>query len=314
MAHLSLSTVSTQLVDRFARLCYWLHETRRARLVLWLMTLLGVAALLLARPGRIENALIKDYKLSDISLSTQGSWVRVSGRLVPDKSYQTRYALGSVELRGSRYVPLSSPESSDPLFVLDENVPAYRAGEVVSLVGQVTLGEGEQPPIYLELGLPPNVVLANLIAQAGVVALIISVLFSALAWLVHFSNYALPVPLAGAAVTATGTAARARLPHFLWYGDLGKEYGDVMVREVPCDFAATVHEVRFECEQPKALWKVSVRHLRSAQLLNLATRYGELPAARILFEDERGLTRNAVFATDSPANRDHILRVMSLIR
>jgi len=307
----NLSTISTHWVDRFARLCYWLHETRRARLLLWVLSLFGVAALLLARPGRIENALIRDYKPSDISLSTQGTWVRVAGRLLPEKSYQTRYELGNLELRGSRFIPLSSPGLSDPLYILDKDVPGYRVGDTISLVGQVMLGEGEQPPIYLEVGLPPNVVLANFIAQVGVVALIVSIVFSALAWLVRFSNYALPVPLAE---TGAAGAALAKAPRFLWYGDLGKEYGDVVVREVPCDFAATVHEARFICEHPRELWKVSVRHLRSAQLLNLATQYGGLPAARILFEDERGLTRHAVFATNSTGNRDHALRVMSLIR
>ena len=345
MAIAPLSTISiisrwaTQLTDRFARLCYWLHETRRARLTLWVIMLLGIASLVLARPGRIENALIRDARLSDISLASQGAWVRVSGRLVPEKGYQTRYELGSIELRGSRFIPLSSAESPDPLYVLDQHMPAYRNGDVVSLVGQVVLGEGEQPPIYLELGLPPNVVLANFIAQTGVVALVVSIVFSALAWLVHFASYALPAPLAGGAALALATTAASApatkpatenhasskiaskvakqpktLPQFLWYGDLGKEYGDVMVREVRCDFAATVHEARFICEEPKELWKVSIRHLRSAQLLDLATQYGSLPAARIAFEDERGLTRHAVFATDSPHTLNHALRVMSLIR
>ena len=100
----------------------------------------------------------------------------------------------------------------------------------------------------------------------------------------------------------------------MWFGDLGKEYGEVVVREMPCDFAATVHEVRFDSQTPKLPWRVCVRRLRSAQTTSLATRFGPMPAARIHFEDERGLSRRAVFAANSITNRDQVLQVMCLIR
>jgi hypothetical protein len=297
----------TRLVNRIAQFCYWLHETRRARLLLWFATLLGAAALLFARPGRIENATVRDYRLSEISISSQNAWARVNGVLLPDKGYQTRFELGNVTLRGSKFIPLTQAGAADPLFVLDEDLPSYRPGEMVTLVGQIQLGQGEQPPIFLQPGLPPNVVLANWIARIGAWLLMLSVVFTALSWLVHFSNYALPAP-------APALVASNQPPRFLWYGDLGREYGDVVVREVPCDFTATVHEAQFSALVPRDLWKVCVRRLRSAQLLDLATQYGSLPAARILFEDERGLMRRAVFAANSMHNREQALQVMSLIR
>jgi hypothetical protein len=295
--------------NRLAQVLYWLHETRRARLMLWLMAISGMASLLLIRPGSIENAIVKSYKLSEVSISTANTWVRVDGVLLPVKGYQTKFDLGAIELRGGRFIPMTHPAATDPLWVLDEDLPAYTAGNPITLSGVIRLGTGDQPALYLQPGLPPNVVLANWVARIGSVVLVVSVLLTALAWLAHFAHYALPAPPAPLEATSNDKA-----PAFLWYGDLGKEFGEVVVREMPCDFLATVHEVRFDSQTPKLPWRVCVRRLRSAQTTSLSTSYGPMPAARIYFEDERGLTRRAVFATNSAINRDQVLQVMGMIR
>ena len=301
-----IKSLANTWVNRLAVACYWLHETRRARLLLWLMALSGMASLLFIRPGVVENAIVKTYKLSEVSVSTANIWVRVGGILLPVKGYQTRFDLGAVELRGGRFSPMTHPDTTDPLWVLDEDLPEYRPGVPVTVSGVIRLGTGDQPAVFLQPGLPPNVVLANWVGRIGLAGLIISLVLSALAWLAHFAHYALP-----ALTEATSTA---KAPTFLWFGDLGKEYGEVVVREMPCDFAATVHEVRFDSQSPKLPWKVCLRRLRTAQITSLATSFGPLPAARIWFEDERGLSRRAVFAANSITNRDQVLQVMSLIR
>ena len=295
-------------VNRIAQAGYWLHETRTARLLLWLMALAGMVSLLFARPNQLENASVRTYKLSEVKISTANNWVRVNGVLLPIKGYQTRFDLGTIELRGGRFIPMTHPEAADPLWVLDEDVPDYRPGVPVTVVGVIRLGTGDQPSLYLQPGLPPNVRLANFVARVGSVALIISILLSSLAWLARFANYALTAPV------ETHSALATNAPSFLWFGDLGKEYGEVVVREMPCAFVATVHEVRFDSQTPQLAWRVYVRRLRSAQLTSLATAFGPMPGARIFFEDERGLTRRAVFAANSASNRDQALQVMCLIR
>jgi hypothetical protein len=304
-----LQSLANTAMNRLAAVLYWLHETRHARLMLWLMVLGGMASLLFIRPGAVENAIVKTYKLSEVNLSTADTWVRINGILLPVNGYQTRFDLGAVELRGGRFIPMTHPNATDPLWVLDEDLPSYSPGIPVTVSGMIRLGTGDQPPFYLQPGLPPNVVLANWLARIGSGALVVSILLSALAWLARFAHYALP-----SLVEATDAASAAKAPHFLWYGDLGKEYGEVVVREMPCEFAATVHEVRFDSQMPRLPWKVCVRRLRSAQTTSLATRFGPMPAARIWFEDERGLSRRAVFAANSAINRDQVLQVMSLIR
>jgi hypothetical protein len=46
----------------------------------------------------------------------------------------------------------------------------------------------------------------------------------------------------------------------------------------------------------------------------VASKYGALPAARLRFEDERGLLRHAVIAANTAQSRDAVLEVLSLIR
>jgi hypothetical protein len=59
---------------------------------------------------------------------------------------------------------------------------------------------------------------------------------------------------------------------------------------------------------------VQVRRVKTVQLFDVATPYGGMPAARLRFEDERGLQRSGVIATNSSASRDAVLRVLTLIR
>lgn len=100
-----LQALANTVMNRLAASLYWLHETRHARLLLWLMALGGMASLLFVRPGAIENAIVKNYKLSQVNTSTANTWVRVTGNLQPADSYQTRYDIGAVELRAGDSSP-----------------------------------------------------------------------------------------------------------------------------------------------------------------------------------------------------------------
>jgi hypothetical protein len=294
-------------LDAFAGACYRL---RRSALLRWVFLALGVIALgllLFSRPGAVENQSVREAELGSISLSSQDSYVRVRGVIDTAGAYRTQYRLGDISLYGGRYLPLVDTESFDMIFVADDGLPPYTPGMTVTLVGQVVLGTGAQPPYYLQSGYPPNVVLANLLARLGAVMLVALVTAALLALAVEQLDYALPLPWGRPRQTQDA-------PALLWSGGLGRQFGETYLRNLPAKFNATPHEARFESAQPEVAWTVSVRRLKSVQLFDVATRYGGLPAARLRFEDERGLQRHGVIASNSASSRDAVVKVLSLIR
>ena len=128
------------VINRLAQALYWLHETRHARLLLWLMALGGMASLLFIRPGALENAAVKTYKLSEVTTSTANTWVRINGILEPVQGYQTRFDLGAVELRGGRFIPMTDSGATSRLWVLDEDLPSYSPGVPVTVSGIIVFG------------------------------------------------------------------------------------------------------------------------------------------------------------------------------
>lgn len=302
-----ISSIARYL-DGFAAACYRLRRSFAARLAFLILMLIALGLTLFSRPGAAENSSVGAAQISDVSISTINTYLRLSGYLDPSRVYQTTYPLGGIQLRGSRYIPLVSPQSLAEVYVLDEGLPAYEPGREVTLVGQIVAGTGAQPPLYLQIGYPPNVVLANTLARAGTYLLVLLVAALLIAWLVHRADYAIPVPWSSSAGVVAGA------PALSWSGDLGRQYNDVIVRNQPATFMATPHEARIESAEPKGLWSVAVRRLKSVQLFDVASRYGSLPAARIWFDDERGLSRRGVVATNSAASRDALLQVLSVIR
>ncbi len=297
----------TRILDAFSAACYQLRRSVLARWAFIALAVLAVGLSLFSRPGQIENQTVRDASISSITISSIDSYVRVTGVLDPAGAYRTRYNLGGIELYGSRYVPLASLDMAEAIFVADENLPRSTPGQPVTFVAQVVAGTGAQPPMYLQVGYPPNVVLANALSRIGSLLLAVILLLAFIVWLVERFDYALPLPW-------QVKAAPASAPALMWYGDLGRQYNDTVLRSAPAEFVATPHEARFESVQPKGLWQVSVKRLKTVQLFDLASRYGALPAARLRFEDERGLLRHAVIATNTPTSRDAVLKVLSLIR
>lgn len=271
---------------------------------------LGVVALgmmLFSRPGAAENQAVRDADLGSITIASVDTYVRVTGILDTAGAYRTQYRLGDINLYGGRYIPLVNTRSFDAIYVVDEDLPPHTPGMTVTLVGQVVMGTGAQPPLFLQAGYPPNVVLANFLARLGGVMLVGLLTIALLAWVVERLDYALPLPWGGA--RPAGAA-----PPLLWFGALGRQFDETYLRSEPTAFNATPHEARFEGAQAGGSWSVSVRRLKSVQLFDVATPYGGLPAARLRFEDERGLQRHGVIASSSSASRDAVVKVLSLIR
>lgn len=297
----------TRFLDAFAAACYRLRRSVVARWFAIALALLSLGIALFSRPGQVENQTVRDAGIGSISASSIGTYVRVVGFFDPSGAYRTNYNLGGIELYGGRFVPIVEEDLSDAIFVIDEGLPRSAPGQPVTLVAQVMGGTGAQPPLYLQLGYPPNVVLANTLARAGTVLLAFILLIVFIIWLVERFDYAIPLPWQVKTPPAPS-------PTLMWYGDLGRQYNDTVLRSFPAQFNATPHEARFESAEPKGLWQVSVKRLKSVQLFDVASQYGALPAARLRFEDERGLTRHAVIAANSTTSRDAVLQVLSLIR
>ncbi len=295
------------MLDGFAAACYRLRRSDLARWIFIALVVVALGLMLFTRPGQIENQTVRDVAIGDISIASVNTYVRVSGVLDPTGAYRTSYNLGGFELYGSRYIPLMAPGTPDAIWVADENLPARDSGGYVTLVAQVMMGQGmQQPTLYLQVGYPPNVILANLLSRLGSILLIVLMVAAFVGQLVERLDYAIPLPW------NAGLAANP--PALLWFGALGRQFDDLVLRSFPVRFSATPREARFESADPASPWSVAIRRLSQAQLFDVATRYGGMPAARLRFEDERGLQRHGVIAAGSAESRDAILRVLSLIR
>jgi hypothetical protein len=294
-------------LDGFAAACYRLRRSNLARWVFILLVVVALGLVLFARPGQLENQTVRDVAIGDISIASVNTYVRVSGILDPTGAYRTSYNLGGFEWYGSRYIPLMAPGTSDAIWVADENLPVRDSAGYVTLVAQVMMGQGtQQPALYLQVGHPPNVVLANLLSRLGAMLLVVLMAAAFIGQLVERLDYAIPLPW------SAGLAANP--PALLWFGALGRPFDDLVLRSVPARFSATPHEARFESTDSASPWSVAIRRLRQVQLFDVATQYGSMPAARLRFEDERGLQRHGVIAADSVESRNAILNVLSLIR
>ncbi len=273
--------------------------------------LAAAATSIFARPKHLENLTVKDYTLRQINTSTAGQYIRVQGMFDPDEAYQKYLRLSILYERNyssGDFVALADPSSGNVMWVARNSVSALKRNDPITLVGQITFGvDDSEPPFYMVAGDPPNVRLANFLARAGLVLLGIGAVVVALAYAIHRVNYALPALWQPAAIVNDA-------PNLLWYGGLGRQFDDAVIQSEPGRFVPGIHEGRLESVRVPGMWSVSIRRLRNARLFDLATPTGPLPAARISFEDERGMQRAGVIAAHSPAERDAVLQLLSLIR
>ena len=296
-----------RLFEGAAQGVYLLQHSRAVRLGLAGVVLLSIVVTALARPTFNEDSRVYSVPLRDLSSTSVGRYVRVTGTLAPQASYQTQLTIGGLQLQGSRFIPMLGEGAYDPLFVLDQNLPSIPdMGAPVTLIGKLVPGTGQQPPFFLEVGDPPDIALMNSLARLGVAVLLLLAMAFSLIWYVRRSDYALGVP--------TGTPAAApNTPPLLWFGGMGRNYGEVSLRQEPAAFLATRAEAQFSSARQPGQWSVTLRRLLSADTAVVATRYGALAAARIEFEDERGLRRRAVLATNSLTARDALIEALRFV-
>lgn len=302
-----MKTLLVGLLDALAQGAHVLHHSRRLRLALAAMVGLAIVATALARPVHDEDTTVYTVSLRDITAASIGRYVRVTGVLAPEAAYQTQFTALGIRLRGGRFIPMLGEGAYDPLFVLDQNLPPLPDnGAPLTLVGRIVPGSGQQPTYYLEVGDPPDIALMNSLARLGLIVLVCLVAAFGLIWYLRRADYAPGLPFGSPAV-------RPGAPPLLWFGSVGRTYGDVVLRQEPATFVATRAEALFGSARRPGAWTATCRRLLSADTTVVATRYGALPAARIEFEDERGLRRRAVLATSSLPARNALIEALRFV-
>jgi hypothetical protein len=212
-----------------------------------------------------------------------------------------------------RFVPFLPSNSPEPLIVLDENLPIVAAqGAPITLVGKYQRGDGNMPDYFLKVGAPPSLLPYDIMGWVSVVLLAAVLLGGILNFLIRHVDYVLTVPFAGVASSAASNSTVSQVePRLLWYGGLGAAYGDVILREVPVSFRAIPAEARLVPSNERDVWSITIHRARLVTLTTVATSLGALPALRLEFEDERGITRDGVIAG---SNREVIDKILSVMR
>ncbi len=302
-----MKTLLVRLLNALAQGVHVLQRSRAVKAALAAIVVLAIVLAALARPAHNEDTTVYTVLVRDITATTIGRYVRVTGRLMPEAAYQTQMTVLGVALRGGRFIPMLGEGAYDPLFVLDQNLPPLpESGAPVTLIGRIVPGAGQQPTYYLEVGDPPDIALMNSLARLGLVVLVGLVAASGLIWYVRRADYALGLPFATPAPVSGA-------PALLWFGGVGRLYGDVALRQEPANFTPSRAEALFSSARQPGAWTVICRRLLSADTTVVATRYGALPAARIEFEDERGLRRRAVLATRDVPARDALIEALRFV-
>jgi hypothetical protein len=260
----------------------------------------GVFALGLQETGRGDTR-VYDTEISRISASMGGRYVRVTGRLDTSKPYQTRLNLGPIELRGGEWVSLIGLDGPDRVWVTRATLPASASGDL-TLVGRLTLGGGQEPPIYLEVTNPPDIAARDRLAALGGAAALAVVAGYLVTALARRADFAPRLP--GFAAAALPTA-----PAFVWFGDVVPGSSDSGLRNAPVQIALLRREARISGEG----WDTAVRRAYAVSPRTVATRYGALPGLQIFFEDERGLSRRAVLALPNATARDQLITALNYV-
>jgi hypothetical protein len=300
----------TKSTGTLARMCYTLRYSRLARGAFALLILAAIGTTVFARPKQLESQTVRDLDIKSVNSSMEGQYIRVQGMYDPDLSFQRYLRLQSGYERSfsGNFIVMADPSSRAVIWVDRRTAPSLPPNEPLSLIGRVQFGVGDlQPPFFLYVEEPPNVRLANILARIGLLTLLLGAAAVAVVALVQRSFFALPALFQRAPAVGSSNG-------LFWFGGLGRQYEDFVVHNEPGRFIAGIHEGRIESTRAAGLWSISIRRLRYVDLFDVATPHGALPAARIRFEDERGMQRGGVLAAGSAAERDAVLDLLHLIR
>jgi hypothetical protein len=297
------------MTSLFNSIASGVFRTQRTRLGMFgplvvLIVVLGMLSQATAADFVDTRVYVFDGQSSPITLMNK--YVRVRGTLLPAQAHTVNAGggEGKFSLIGSRYVPVIIEGATDPLYVYDGNLPAVpETGGPVELVGLIS-NKQSFPPIFLDVGNPPNIPLKNTVALIGIGLGLLLIGWLLLGAALRAFDFAPPALRAG---NRLGIGA-------FWYGGLGSAFANGAVREAPVRVGQARGEVHFEAADADAGWTVRVREPGQIKSLAVCTSFGALPALRLRFVDERGQQRAGVIAFGDAAERADVLERLRQLR
>lgn len=280
-------------LNTLSDLAYRLRQSRATGIAFLAALAVCVGMIALARVEGSEDGSVYPLTGRSSTISLINRYVAAEGRLLADQPYESRAEVGGITLTGARYIPLVIEGAPDPVYVYERGLPAPDANGVTRVTGRLNVGTGSQPATYIEVGAPPNLLLQNVLARLGVILGGLLALSWLLMWWLSRKDYA----IGAFSPAAEGPASVGAL----WFGGLGAEYGNAVVRQAPVRIVRTAHGLKLESEDGQAPWAVHLRAVKRARATSVATAYGALSAARLEFEDERGLARHGTLAVGGDA-------------
>lgn len=305
-----MRVIIIQSLDWLARICYKAGHNRQIKACMFLLCALAFGALVWLRTVRTNDFRVYPLTPPFLKATLVNRYVKATGNLLTKGAYDIKVPLLGFFWQSIRFIPMSINGSNDSLEVLDEGLPT-QAGTTnpITLVGKLLVGEDQYPDYYLKVEDPPNLVIYDALAWLCV-AVLGSVVFGVgINGMIRRVDYAVATPLG-----LTNKAGWKPSTSFvLWFGSLGAGYADVVLRQVPVSFRAIPAEARLTPASQPDSWAVVIRRLRMVHMTIVATSYGALPAMRIEFEDERGITRNGLVAASDRALMTKMLDVLRFI-
>jgi hypothetical protein len=282
------------------------HRSKAFALLCALVLAVCVALLAAARPKNQED--ISVYELNDTtSLSASiDRYFNVRGQLKPQARYQSEARSGSFRFAASAYVPIQLDTLSEPIFVLDQDIPAPKADGFVTFVGRLSTANDPVVNYFLEVDSPTNVPLINRLANIGMVVGVLTLLGLLMGALVSRSDYAL-------STNASASLTNASSSSLWWFGNIGARYQNASARQAPVQLDPAAHHLTLN-SLDKEPWAIVIKRVAQAQPTYIATSSGALPALRLRFEDERGLMRRGVLVMGDSPTREEFFEKMNLTR
>lgn len=303
-------TLQSRVLEFIGSLFYFIERSKAARWAIFFACVVVFGSLVPLHQKRIEDTTLYPMPAVYIRASMVNRYVRTTGKLLLEGAYDVQTTDNGLFGHTMRFVPFLTPNTREPLMVLQENLPNPDANGDVTLVGKMMLGDEDKPQYFLQVMEPPNKVLYDALFWLCVGILFGFAIGVYLAWLARKADYALSMPFG----VADDKLANTSMSHYLlWSGGLGAGYGDIVLRQSPIAFRAIPSEARLTPVSHPDSWSVTIVHLRHLQMIAVATRYGALPSLRIEFEDERGMTRNGVIAASHQKLIDSMLDVMQFV-
>lgn len=302
-------------LNLLSRLAYSAGGSRLMKVIVLVILAIVFGTIVASRSIRSEDLAIYPLPAAPLRTNVSNRYITATGRLLYNGAYVAPSPIAGFIAATMRFVPFLPVDSPEPLIVLDENLPPEVNGDTpVTIVGKYQRGDANLPDYYLKVGAPPSLLPYDIMGWVSVVLLAGVLAGGILNYLIRHVDYVITVPFMGV-VSGAGSTNKNLLvePTLLWYGSLGAAYGDVILREIPVSFRAIPAEAKLVPSNERDAWSVTIHRARLVTLTTVATSLGALPALRLEFEDERGITRDGVIAGSDRDVIDKILNVMRFV-